>query len=273
MKQEYTKYALGILKDLGIETDGRGIPESIVSNEVQTEAFDLHGTNVRITISWFDSGRVRIDIDFSLPEDGVIADTFMDHCAAIEDTPKNHHNEYCSGPIYRDYVAELHARKQTFALSPWHDTFFYVRSEGYAVTEIDEAVTNAVTLAKQFSSHLAEYASLRYWKTSDPEVVAKAKEIVANADLQDSDCDRETGGHWLTDRNSFFKGWFHPFNNRGRGTFDTLWPSSVGYAAGRMGLEGSIEYAVASILLEDADFIAKARKACIIRKETRTVQF
>jgi hypothetical protein len=273
MKETFAKYALRILKELGIKADENNIPEGYVSNEVQTDTFPLNGAKVRISIAWFDNDRIRIDIDFSLPEDGVLADTFMNHCAAIEGTPKNHHHEYCAGPTYPDYTAELYARKHTFALSPWHNTFFYVRSEGYAVTEIDEAVTNAVTLAKQFSSHLGEYASLRYWKTSDPEVVAKAKEIVTNADLQDSDCDRETGGHWLTDRNSFFKGWFHPFNNRGRGTFDTLWPSSVGYAAGRMGLEGSIEYAVASILLEDADFIAKARKACIIRKETRTVQF
>ena len=273
MKETFAKYALRILKELGIDVNGKSIPEGYVSNEVQTDIFPLFGAKVRTSIVWFDSGNIRIDIDFSLPEDGVLAETFMNHCAAIEGTPKNHHHEYCAGPMYPDYTAELYAKKHTFALSPWHNNFFYVRSEGYGAAEIEEAVGNAVALAKQFASHLSELSSLRFWNTSDAEVIAKAKEIIACADLQDDDCDRETGGHWLTDRNSFFKGWFYPFNNRGKGTFDTLWPSSVDFAAGNMGIKGSFEYAVASILLEDAGFIAKARKACIIRKERITIEY
>lgn len=273
MRQEYIRHTLNALRGLGIEADERNIQESIVSNEVKTEAFILHGVKIRASVTWFGNGDVRVDIDLGLPADGVLAETFMNHCAAIEGTPKNHNHEYCSGPIYPDHLTELRSRKRTFALSPWHDTSFYIRSEGYPAAETGEAVKNAVALARQFTAHLKDLPSLRYWKTSDPEVKAKAKEIAANADLRDTDIDRETGGHWLNDRNSFFKGWFYPFNDHGRGTFDTLWPSSVDFAAGNMGIKGSLEHAVASVLLEDEEFIAKARKACVIREETRKVRF
>lgn len=269
MRQQATKAALRILEGLGIRAEEKDIPDGFVTNEVQTEQYPLGTAKVRTTVCWFDSGTVRIDIDLSLPEDGVLADTFMEHCAAIEKTPKNHHHEYCAGPMYKDYTSELYAKKQTFALSPWHDTFFYIRSEGYTPAEMDEAVGNALKLARQFTDHIADLPGLRYWKGTDPEVVAKAKEIVANARFEDRDSDRETGGHWMVDRNSFFKGWFYPFNARGRGTFDTVYQSD--FAA--IGIKGSFEYAVSCILLFDRDYIAKARKACRIVTETHTVRY
>lgn len=245
--------------------DGLGLPIKIkekqfVSNAVETESCSIHGTKVKVEVA--DFGKTcRIDIDFSLPEEGVVARTYMEHCAQIEKTPKNHHGEYCAGPRYHSYSEELGRVKMTFAYTSW-DHSFYVRSEGYGIGDLDEAVENAVSLAGQFIRHLGEFASMRFWTTEDKEVVAKAKEVVRNTDFRETDCDREEKAHWLVDRNSFIKGWFMPSNNRGKGSFDTLWPSSLDYAASSMGNKGSFEYAVACIVLEDPAFIAKAQKAC-----------
>ena len=275
-KNQLTKYAVRILNAIGITDTENCLSHYPVLNSIKTKNYLLEGVELSVEVTVFDHkdpATCRIDIDFSLPEDGVLADTFMDHCAGIEKTPKNHHHEYCAGPTYPDYVTELRARKQTFALSPWNNTMFYVRSEGYLLNDIDTAVDNAIALAVQFTRHFSDLTSMRYWKTTDPEVIARAKEIVAGADLYESDVDREDGGHYIKDRNSFFKGWFYPLYDRGAGSFDTRWPSSVEYAASAMGIEGTFEYAVACILLENPEFIAKARKACYIRKETITVKY
>lgn len=268
MKTQLTRYAVRILNALGLTADEGDIPECFVSNAVESKAYVIHGTSVRVSLAWFNGGTIRIDVDFSLPENGVLADTFMDHCAGIEKTPKDHEGHYSSGPKYRDWSSGL-GRKKTFALSPWHNTMFYVRSENYTADEAEEAVTNAIALAKQFSDHLGDLPSLRYWKTTDPEVIAKAREIVLNADFTETDCDREEKAHWLVDRNSFFKGWFYPFYNKGKGSFDTIYKPF--YAA--IGIEGSFEYAVSCLLLFDGDYIAKARKACRIYEERTIVRF
>lgn len=271
-ENKYPGYCARILRGIGIEPGDDFMRKSFAMNEYVTKEFTVEGAKVSASITAFgykNPVTVRIEVNFSLPEEGVLADTFMDHCAAIEKTPTNHHHEYCSGPTYPDYLTELRGRRQTFAISPWNDRYFYVRSNGYYLDEIDEAICNAVSLARQFASHLKDLPSLRYWKTTDKEVVDKAREIVRNAAFQETDCDRETKGHWLVDRNSFFKGWFYPFNDGGNGTFDTLFYSDIA----AIGVEGSFEYAVSSLLLHDPDYIAKARKACWIREYTCTVRF
>lgn len=268
--EEFENIVLDILKKLGVE--GTIDSNNHCINTVTSMPATIHGTT--LVVHTCDFGKsCRIDIDFRLPEDSVEARTFMDHCAGIEHTAKNHHGEYAYGPSYPDWISEnQHGCKQTFAYCgcDWHH-FFYVRSEHYPTSCLREAADNAVGLARQFADHLADLSTLRYWKPEDAEVVKKAKEIIANADLHETDFDREERSHWLVDRNSFIKGWFMPFNDRGRGTFDTVWPSSLDYAARSMGLPGSFEYAVSCIVLEDSAYIAKARKACFIRKETRTV--
>lgn len=269
--KEYENHALRILRELGVKEPS--IRKSYVVNVIETESCPLDDALIRASISVFSKESCRVDIDIRLPEGGAVAGTFMEYCAALEKTPKNNHGEYCHGPRYRDQQAE-NRFKQTFAYngSGW-DHFFYIRSEHYSTDEIDEAVANAIALAKQFTTHLCEYGSLRYWSPEDDEVRAKAKEIIRNADLHETDIDREDHSHMLEDRNSFIRGWFYPFNDRGRGTFDTVWPSSVDYAACNMGRKGSFEYAVACLVLTDPEYIAKARKACVIRTETRTVQY
>ena len=266
MEKKYTDCAVRILNGLGIAAGEDCIRESFVSNTVETRECVLHGTKIRAEVVLFEDGDIRIDIDFYLPEDGVLADAFMEHCAAIEKIPTNIGHHYCHGPRYRDYSSELHGRN-TFAYSPWHGHGFYVRSERYTADQLGEAEANAVALARMFSAHLGDLASLRYWKSTDPEVVARAKEIVAGADFEETDCDPEEKAHWLVDRKSFFKGWFYPFNDRGRGTFDTVYRPFYG----AIGIEGSFEYAVSCLLLFDRDYIAKARKACRIRE--RVVQY
>lgn len=272
MNSTFEKQIERILRGLGINDVKDCLKNSHVLNCSQSKTYYIHGTQIDIEVCDFGNGNCRVDIDFRLPEGGVIADTFMDHCAAIEKTPKNLHHEYCAGPMYKDLTSE-NRRKHTFAYSPWGGQFFYIRSENYQTSELDEAVDNAITLAAQFARHLYELPSLRYWKTTDEEVIAKAKEIVANAALQETDCDREERAHYLRDAHSFIHGWFYPFNDRGKGTFDTLWPSSIDYAAKSMGNEGTFEYAVASLVLVDPDYIRKARAACQIKKETVTREF
>ena len=268
------QHAERILRAFGIEnTDGCIDRTWPVSNCIRTRSYALHKVDIDVEIDVFEHKTrpttCRIDIDFILPEEGVLAQVFMDHCAGIEKTPTNHHHEYCAGPAYPDFVSELAASKQTFALSPWNNNMFYIRSEGYPLDEISQSVDHALSLALQFVRHLPELASLRRWKTTDPDVVAKARQIVENADFHETDVDREERAHWLEDRNSFFKGWFYPFNDKGKGTFDTCYKPY--FAA--IGIEGSFEHAVSCLLLFDKEYIAKARKACWIRKETVTVKY
>lgn len=266
--EKLKEYALGILRELGVE--GATLPEGHCMNSVETGTVRIGPAEVCAKIVDFGE-TCRVDIDFRLPEKGAVARTYMEYCADKESIPKNKHGEYSWGPAYKDWMAESDG-KHTSAITYW-DHFFYVRSEKYGIDEIEEAVTNAIALAKQFACHLGEYDSLRVWSTDDAEVKAKAQEITANADLHEEDTDRETGGHWLADRNSFLRGWFYPFNDRGRGTFDTVWPGSVDHVASHMGHKGSFEYAVASVLLTDPAFIAKARKACVIRTENITRKY
>ena len=273
MEQKYFDYAKRILNEIGIQSEDDFIESTPVINTVQTKQYMFHRAKTDAQIVLFQNDTCRVEINFRLPEDGIPAKTFMDHCATIENTPRNHHNEYCTGPSYPDHLTELRAKKHTFAFSPWDNHMFYVCSEGYPLNEMEQAVTNAITLAKQFSTHLPDLQSLRYWKPTDDEVIAKAKEIICNANLVETDIDREEKAHWIKDKNSFFKGWFSPFNDHGRGTFDTLWPGSVDYAAKNMGNKGTFEYAVACILLENPEFIAKARKACRIREETHVERY
>ena len=265
-------YAKRILEEIGIQCGEDFLRPTPIINTVDTKEYIHHAVKINVEIIKF-TNTYRIEVNFRLPEDGVLANTFMDHCAAIEKTPKNHHNEYCAGPTYPDSLAELHAKKHTFAFSPWDNNMFYVCSEGYAFDEIEEATTNVIKLANQFAKHLQDLKTLRFWTATDKEVIQKAKEIIQNAKLEESDVDRENRSHLLRDANSFFKGWFYPFNNRGRGTFDIHWPSSLNYAANTMGNKGTFEYAVATVLLQDDEFIAKAREACHIRQETQVIRY
>lgn len=256
-----------ILKEIGVEPIG--IADSIVGNQGTTDEVDVYGTKVSARVTCYKDGGCRIEVDFSLPDESCMAETYIQHCVKKECIPVGgwNHRPYAgrktSGP----------GEKHTEVYSPWNNRYFCVDSMYYRAGEFDEAVANAITLAKPFVKHLADVSSLRYWKVEDEEVVSKAREIIKNVDFRDRDVDPEYRAHWLVDENSFFKGWFYPFNNRGRGTFDTVWPSSVDYAASCMGIEGSFEYAVASVLLEDEEFIAKARKACRIREETITRRY
>lgn len=259
------RYVERILADLKLA--GGVKKEHFVSNQSESEAVDAHGTKIVVRFTRYKDDDIEAEVSFRLPEDSVTANTFMDHCAAKEGTKKNNYGEYCYGPAYRDQRSE-NFNKHTFAYVPGSDHYFYVASKYYKLSEADEAIANVVALSRQFVSHLSELGGLRVWKTDDKEVVEKEKEIVANADLVETDVDREERAHWLRDRNSFFKGWFMPFNCNGEGSFDILWPGSVDFVARNMGNRGSFEYAVACRLLENSEYIAKARKACIIREDT-----
>jgi len=252
---------------LGLESEIKA--ERLVSNHYETEPVTVHGATMYGSITIFQNNNLRVEVHFALPEEGVLAQAFMDACAKIEKTPKNFHYNYCSGPKYRDYSSEMFA-KMTEAFSPWNNHCFVVESSYYKLEEIDEAVTNAIALAKQFVSHLDLLKTLRYWNATDKEVLAKAKEIIRNADLHETDIDREERAHWLEDRNSFIRGWFYPFADMKRGTFDTN-IYGVEFAASKMGIKGSFEYAVACNVLLDRDYIAKAKEACIIRKKRITI--
>lgn len=267
MVKNLTGYAVRILDGIGIKADEKNVHRQY-STSVRTDEFLVDGVTIFAEIVNYANGGYVVDIHFGLPTDGVLADTFMEYCAKKEKTPENPYGEYCHGPVYRTQDA-LRFHKNTHAISPWHNHSFHIVSEYYPDEELEDAVNNAIALAKQFSAHLSELKRLRYWKTTDTEVVAKVKEIVENADFHEEDVDRETGGHWLRDRNSFFRGWFYPFYDSGNGTFDTVYRP---YGAA-IGIEGSFEYAVSCLLLFDKDYIAKARKACRIRKETMTVTY
>lgn len=259
--------AQNILDTLGIPGRIKN-PES-KSNYIELGFDQVEGVNINAEVVVFlDSRKCRVDINFSLPAEGVPAATFMDHCAAAENIPKNHSNEYCFGPTYKTYDEERRG-KNTFALSPWSNYYFYVRSEGYPTSEIQTATDNAVALARLFIKHLYEYRSLRFWKTDDPEVIEKARTVIANAELYETDTDRESGAHYMRDKNSFFKGWFYPMKNQGKGRFDDFL-FGPHFAANKMGNKGTFEYAVALLLLESPEFIAKARKGCRIREEVFT---
>jgi len=271
-----TPFVEQIVKELDINAAIR--KETFVSHTVETEPVTVHGAEVNIKICRYGrmgggmSDDIGVEVTFSLPEDGVLADTYLNHVAAEEGFRKNHGHKYAAGPRYRDYSAELGGR-QAVAYSPWHNRYLDVSAKRYTVSQMEEAVRDTLALARPLAAHLSDLAGMRYWNPTDEEVVAKAREIAENADLRDEDVDRETRSHWLRDAKSFFKGWFNPWNDRGRGTFDTLWPSSVDYAASAMGIKGSFEYAVACVLLEDEAYIAKARKACRIREESVTVRY
>jgi len=262
-----TEHIQKIISSLGIKAEIND--DHFVHNQVETIPVIIHGVTVEVQYTCYANGGIGAEVTFSLPEEGVLAETYIRHVAKKENLKKNHGHEYHVGPDYRDYASGL-LKKDTIAYSPWNNHYLVIASKYYDDNEADEAVKNLIALARPFIGHLPDLKNLRYWKTTDPEVIAKAKEIIANADLQETDDDREYRAHYLRDSNSFFHGWFYPFNDRGRGTFDTLWPSSVDQAAKGMGNEGTFEYAVASVLLEDKKFIAKGRAACRIRKETVT---
>ena len=272
MEPNLKNYAIKVLNGIGIKAGEEAIGKQYVSNQITTNKFIMYGVEIEAVVTNYEGKTCGVEVNLSLPGKGATAKTFMDHCAGIENIPKNIGHQYCYGPRYRDYSAELNG-KNTTGYSPWDNHYLCVVSKGYKISEIDEAVENCTALAGKFIAHLPELASIRYWNTSDEEVIAKAKEIIANADFHETDVDREEKAHWLEDRNSFFHGWFSPFNKYGKGSFDTLWPASVDYAARNMGNRGSFEYAVSCILLEDPEYIAKARKACVIRKETRTIEY
>ena len=271
-----TPYVKQIARELGINAAIR--KETFVSHTVETEPVTVHSAEVNIKIFRYArmgggmSEDIGVEVTFSLPEDGVLADTYLNHVAAAEGFRKNHGHEYAAGPRYRDYSAELGGR-QTVAYSPWHNRYLDVSAKHYTVSQMEEAVRDTLALARPLAAHLPDLAGMRFWNPTDEEVVAKAREIAENADLRDEDVDRETRSHWLRDAKSFFKGWFNPWNDSKRGTFDILWPSSVDYAASAMGIKGSFEYAVACVLLEDSLFIAKAKAACRIRTETVEMQY
>lgn len=258
-------YAIKIMNRLGLETNL--VKDQFVSNVAETEPCIVNGVTIRTHIAIYDDASVRVEVKFQLPETAVLAEEYIEHVGKAEKLRKNKSGRYSTGPEYRDWSSSL-LKKDTDVYSPWNNHYFCVDSNYYSAEEIDEAVNNAIELAKPFVNHLQDIQKLRYWKSTDEEVIAKAKEIIANADIHETDIDREYKAHYLCDRNSFIHGWFYPFNDRGKGTFDTLWPSSLDYAAKNMGNEGTFEYAVACIILEDKEYIAKARKACIIRKET-----
>lgn len=266
-KTIYNGYIERIIKELGI--NGSAASDNFVSNEVESEDCSIENVRIKASISVFESGKCRVEINFALPKEGASSVTFTDYCARIEKTPRDFEKKYMSGPSYKSWN-DARNKKRTIAIII-SDCFFYVRSENYTESEIEEALENAIMLAGQFTRHIKEYPSLRRWNPDDMEVVQKAKEIIANARLFESDIDRECGAHFIKDNNSFMKGWFFPLRDKGRGTFDTLWPSSLDYAASFMGAKGSFEYAVAYVLLEDKSFIAKARQACVLRKENTVI--
>ena len=267
--KELEKQLLRMMNGLGLKSELK--TEQYVCNVCETKPVTLHGATIFGSITKFQDGNLRVEVHFVLPEESVLAQTFMDACAKIENTPKNHHYHYCTGSKYRDYGSEMFA-KMTEAFSPWNNRFFIVESSYYPLSEIQMAVDNTITLARQFVSHLDLLKTLRFWKTTDKEVLAKAQEIIKNADLHETDVDREERAHWLEDRNSFIRGWFYPFVDRERGSFDTN-IYGVEFAAKGMGVEGSFEFAVACIVLLDRDYIAKARKACIIRKKRIRIRY
>jgi len=263
---------LRILRGLGLPATEKDIENPYGGDSRESNEFTVHGARVRVQFIVYGNGGYAAEVSFILPEEGVLADTFLKHCAALENIPKNHRCNYCEGPRWKDYAAELRGYN-TEAYSPWNDHYLVVESKNYPDEKLDEAVENCIALASKFFNHLQDLSTLRYWKADDAEVVAKAREILDGAALQETDCDREEKAHHIKDAHSFFKGWFFPFNDSGRGTFDTCWPSSVERAAGAMGIEGSFEYAVALRLLTNPAMIAKARQACRIRKEQVTILY
>lgn len=266
-----TPFVEQIAKELGINAAIR--KETFVSHTVETEPCTVHGAKVKIVICQYGrmgggmSENINAEVAILLPENGIVADAFMECVAKEEHIEKDHFGFYCAGPKYATYDAERRGHNIEM-YSPWHDRYLRIYARNYTVSQIEQATDNLMLLAGPAVKRLADLPKLRYWKPTDAEVIAKAKEIIANADLRDEDVDHETRSHWMRDTKSFFKGWFNPWNDNGRGTFDTLWPASVGYAVSAMGIEGTFEYAVACVLLEDREFIAKARAACRIRKET-----
>ena len=254
------KEVLRIAKALGLKAK---IRDNIhISSHMETLPVTVHGIEVMVeACRYCNTGTVNIEVTFTLPEGGALANTYMDFCNGKETIPKKSRNGRF-GPTER-----------TFAYSPWNNNFLVVRSWECEFDELSKAGDEVIELAGYFMRHLDEYPSLRFWTVDDEEVKAKAREVIANADFEETDCDREEKSHWLKDRNSCVKGWFYPFNDRGRGTFDTLWPSSIDYAASNMGIKGSFEYAVSCIVLENEEYISKARSACRIREFTKTERF
>lgn len=265
-----------ILKDLNLPASIK--QDGCISHHVESEPCTVHGAAVVVQVCQYArmgggmSDNINVEVTISLPKDGVLAQSFMDHVAAEEHIKKNHGGKYAAGPRYCDYLREL-SGKRVEAYSPWNNTYLVVQAKNYTISQMEEAVRDLLVLARPMVEHLCDLTKLRFWTTDDEKVKAKAREIIKNADFRDDHVDYETRSHWMEDGNSFFRGWFNPWNDRGRGTFDTLWPSSVDYAASAMGIKGSFEYAVACILLDNNEFIAKARQACVIREETKTIRY
>ena len=250
----YDKEVQEVISGLGLK--GAVEKKQYVSCCSESEKINLEGIDICVKITKYGNvDKLEAEIAFVLPEEGVTAVSFIEHCAKAEGLKQT-----------RDYYYGI--SKDTYLISPWNNNYFTAISRTFPSGEVAKAVEELVALGSIIVKHIPEYTSLRRWKTTDPEVVAKAKEIVTNASFRETDIDRENRAHYLRDENSFVKGWFFPFNDKGRGTFDTVWPSSVEYAALNFGDVGSFNFCVGSLVLEDPDCIAKARKACVIRKET-----
>ena len=73
-----------ILRGIGVVPEKDFIDDIRVINMVATKPVVVHGTKIKAEIVLFEKDTCRVDIDFTLPEDGVLSDAFMDHCAAIE---------------------------------------------------------------------------------------------------------------------------------------------------------------------------------------------
>lgn len=255
------EYAKRTLANLGItmadDEYNKLTEKNCIRNWVETKEYDYGTFKVNVEICDFDNTDCRVDININLPNDGIVALEYMHYCGKAEQIKKNNGHKYTIGHYYQNYMDELR-KKITFAYCPWGGQSFYIRSERYKLSEIEEAVKYASELAMLFLKHESEYESMRVWSINDDEVKAKAREIIANADFRPTDYDREYRGYYIVDRNSFITGWFYPSWDDGKGSFDIGWR---GMALSKWN-EGTFERCVAEIVFHDATAISKARISC-----------
>lgn len=124
------------------------------------------------------------------------------------------------------------------------------------VDEVAQSIDEFLVIAKPFVEHLPELPEVRIWADDDGEVVAKACEIVENAEL----CGTRDGGFPLdnpvflvTDKKSFAYGEYLPLRKKFRVSE---------FCENAAATPGTFEYAVCCALTKDKRFLAKVIEAC-----------
>ena len=97
--QTLESYVKQILEQLGLNNK---IKVSVgTTGIIETEVCNIHGAEVSVQFTRFANNEgIRVEVDFKLPDNGVLANTYIEHCGKVEKLPQNEEDRFFCGPKY-----------------------------------------------------------------------------------------------------------------------------------------------------------------------------